>query len=71
MIDIPKLPEPEFECIRDFNDIKVLDRIIIDNYLYYKGNCGKNFIIKSVNGKGVNTIWISIQNLSDNFQLVK
>lgn len=69
MIDIPKLPEPEFECIRDFNDIKVSDRIVINNYLYDKGNCGKNFIIKSVNGKNV-TIWISIQNLSHNFRLI-
>jgi hypothetical protein len=77
LIDIPKVPQPEFVCTKEitFMDqyhkpihIKPKDKIILDNYLYDKGNYGRKFIVTSVNGKKVE-FWISIEELTDNFKL--
>lgn len=76
-IEIPKVPKPEFQCIKEITltdrtnkkiNVKVSDKIILNNYLYDKGNA-KNFIVMSVNDEKVDS-WISIEELTNNFTSV-
>ena len=78
-IHIPKVPEPEFKCIKEITltdrshkkiHVKVSDKIILNNYLYDdKSNNAKGFNVISVNGKKVDS-WIWIEELTDNFTSV-
>lgn len=80
MIDIPNVPKPELECVKEINlkdlyhktiHIKISDRIILNNYLYDKGNYAKYFNIESINGKKFEGWPISIEELTDNFKLIE